>query len=167
MVDVERVDVSRPEARKRYETWAFRRPWDRVTVEVPPNAPEPPAALPVLKGWHWIEKRANRLRIALPAGHRGGWLVLSEPYAPGWRCEVDGVGATIYPADVLFRAAPVSAGAREVTMTYWPPGLTRGLGTACLTALLVFLVWIRMKAASPIRTKTGGPNLDENTATRA
>ena len=167
MVDVERVDVTKPEARKYYEKWAFRRPWDRVTVEVPPNAPEPPAALAVLKGWHWIEKRANRLRIALPAGHRGGWLVLSEPYAPGWRCEVDGVGATIYPADVLFRAVPVSAGAREVTMTYWPPGLTRGLGTACLTALLVALVWIRMKAASPIRTKTGGPNSDENTATEA
>jgi len=154
MVDVQRVDVAKPEAGKYYETWAFRRPWDRVTVEVAANAPEPPATLPVLKGWHWIEKRANRLRIALPPGHRGGWLVLSEPYAPGWRCEVDGVGATIYPADVLFRAVPVSAGAREVTMTYWPPGLTRGLGTACLTVLLVALVWIRMKAASPIRKRS-------------
>ena len=164
MVDVQRVDVTKPEARKYYETWAFRCLWDRVTVEVAANAPEPPATLPVLKGWHWIEKRANRLRIALPPGHRGGWLVLSEPYAPGWRCEVDGVGATIYPADVLFRAVPVSAGAREVTMTYWPPGLTRGLGTACLTVLLVALVWIRMKAASPIRRETRGSNSDENTA---
>ena len=93
-------------------------------------------------------------------------MVLSEPYAPGWACKVDGAAVEIHPADVLFRAVPVGAGAREITMTYWPPGLTRGLGTACLTLLLAALMWIRVKAASRTRSNAGVLNLGENTGAR-
>jgi hypothetical protein len=106
---------------------------DRVHVEIAPESDLAGIPNRTIEGWKWTEKRSNSLRIALPPGHPGGWLVLSEPFSPGWRCTADGNEAKIYAADAMFRAVPVAAGAREVERRYFPPGLAGGLIIFVLT----------------------------------
>jgi hypothetical protein len=142
-VELHRVEPRTLEERAAYAQWAMGLSPDRAHVELPLDAAAPTVGDGVLTGWRWLEKRANALRIALPEGHGGGWLVLSEPFARGWSCRVDGAAAGIYPVDTLFRAVAVPAGAREVTMRFFPPGLWRGMLVAALTAALMGILRVR------------------------
>ncbi len=79
-----------------------------------------------------------------------GYLVLSDPYYPGWQAVVDGVPAAILKADYAFRAVEVPAGDHRVTMSFTP--VTWRLGLAISAAsLLVLLV---LAAATLIRRST-------------
>ncbi len=137
------TETDTPEGRRACEERAMRQSPTETRVELAPGDPEPPIPAQPIRGWRWVERRANRLRVALHEGHAGGWLVLPEPFARGWTARVDGAPVSIHPADVLFRAVPVPVGAREVTMRYCPPGLTTGGAVAGLTVLLLALGILR------------------------
>jgi hypothetical protein len=66
-----------------------------------------------------------------------GYLVLSDPFYPGWRALVDGKAAAILRADYAFRAVAVPAGTHQVTMTFQPRSWRVGLGVSVLTALIL------------------------------
>lgn len=57
----------------------------------------------------------------------GGFLVLTDPFYPGWRALIDGQEAPIYRADFLFRAVPLPPGTHTVRFTFTPRGFERGL----------------------------------------
>jgi uncharacterized membrane protein YfhO len=59
---------------------------------------------------------------------RPGLLLLSDTYAAGWSCRVDGAPAHILRANYLFRAVEVPAGRHEVELRYRPRGLVVGMG---------------------------------------
>jgi hypothetical protein len=63
----------------------------------------------------------------------GGYLVLSDPFYPGWRAEVDGRPAELLPANYAFRAVAVPTGARRVTMRFSPVTWRAGLGISLVT----------------------------------
>jgi hypothetical protein len=54
------------------------------------------------------------------------FLVVTETYMEGWRCEVDGAAAEVVPADHAFLGVPLPAGARRVRLAYAPRSFTRG-----------------------------------------
>jgi hypothetical protein len=66
-----------------------------------------------------------------------GYLLLSDPFYPGWQAQVDGEPATILRADYAFRAVAVQAGTHRVTMTFQPRSWQVGLGISVLTALIL------------------------------
>jgi hypothetical protein len=139
-IAVERTEETEtPGSRRAFEEQAMLQTPTETRVELAPNGPDPQVPVQLIQGWRWMERRSNRLRVALPEGHTGGWLVLPEPFAQGWTARVDGTSVPIHPADILFRAVPVPTGAREVTMRYCPPGLTTGIFVAGLTLLLLAL----------------------------
>lgn len=70
-----------------------------------------------------------------------GVLVLRDSLRAGWSATVNGVPATILPADVLFRAVLTPAGRSVVSFRYTTPGLGAGL-LLCGLGLLV-LGWRR------------------------
>lgn len=73
-----------------------------------------------------------------------GYLVLSDPFYPGWQALVDGQPAPLERADYAFRAVPVPAGSHQVTFVFRP--LTWHLGLAITIATLVVLaalgIWV-------------------------
>jgi hypothetical protein len=93
--------------------------------------------------------------VALDPG-AAGQLVLLDTHYPGWTAQVDGRDAPIRPANGLFRAVPVPAGAREVTFAY-RPGSVRAGAAISVAALLVIVAlalrptWRRRRRPRPRR----------------
>lgn len=76
---------------------------------------------------------------------RGGWLVFSQRYDPGWRALVDGEPVPVRQANLTLMGVSVPAGATRVSFRYTPPGLWPGLGLAAAGALLLG-IWLRANA---------------------
>jgi uncharacterized membrane protein YfhO len=72
-----------------------------------------------------------------------GYVVLSDTYFPGWHAWVDDREVPILPANLMFRAVPVPAGAHQITFLYrpasWIAGATLTLLATAITAGL--LLW--------------------------
>jgi hypothetical protein len=71
------------------------------------------------------DRRPNRVVVEVEAGEPG-YLVLADPWYPGWRCVADGRPAPLYRANYLFRATPVGPDAAEVVFTFEPDSYRRG-----------------------------------------
>jgi hypothetical protein len=71
-----------------------------------------------------------------------GWLVLSEPWAPGWRASVDGVSVEVYRTDVAFCGLPISKGSHKVVLVYAPRGwiLGRWFSLSAIAVVIVITV---------------------------
>jgi hypothetical protein len=73
---------------------------------------------------------------------RPGWLVLGDINYPGWYVQVDGHAASIYTADYVVRAVPLSAGVHNVHFYFLPDTVLAGgavSGVALLLALCVII----------------------------
>ena len=87
------------------------------------------------------ERRADRLVVDVEASG-SGHLVVAEAYQDGWKATLDGADVPVRPANVLFRAVAVPAGAHQVELRYRPAAVYGGagltaLGLVALAALLV------------------------------
>jgi hypothetical protein len=96
------------------------------------------------------DSRPDRVIIAVEAPS-GGWLMLSDLWFPGWGANVDGAPAESYPADGVFRAVWVPAGASTVTWEYHPASFRNGAALSTV-GLLVFagvvLLWIASRRSA-------------------
>jgi hypothetical protein len=84
----------------------------------------------------WLEDGTARVRLRATTAS-GGVLVLLDTYASGWKAEVDGRPARIYPANLAFRAVEVPPGTHEVDFRYAPLSVTLGLALSGAGWLLV------------------------------
>jgi len=69
---------------------------------------------------------------------RGGWLLLSDTWYPGWKATVDGRPAPVLRANVAHRAVPLPPGDHRVVFSFRPASTARGfvLSAAGLVLLL-------------------------------
>jgi hypothetical protein len=85
----------------------------------------------------------NRVVVGV-SGESPGYLVLMDPWFPGWSCTVDGRPAKLYRANYAFRAVAVPAGAHEVVFTFAPASYALGRlisgGSLALIAVVLPLV---------------------------
>jgi hypothetical protein len=77
-----------------------------------------------------------------------GYLVLTDPYYPGWRALVDGQSAEILPADYYFRAVYLAEGEHAVEFIFDPASLKIGVGVSLLAVLVVSggLAWGQLRS---------------------
>lgn len=61
---------------------------------------------------------------AVADGH--GYLVLTDSFHPGWSATVDGQSTEILPANVSFRAVPLTPGEHRIVFQFTPPGWPLG-----------------------------------------
>ncbi len=80
---------------------------------------------------------------------RGGWLVLSDTYDPGWTATLDGQPAELLPANLVQHALRLPPGPHEVRLSYTPAGLGLGLAGAALALLLLLLLSRRSHQSAP------------------
>ncbi len=108
-----------------------------------------PAATVILEGGQWLngtgaeghaavqvlryDPDALEFQVDSPAM---GYLVLSDPYYPGWQASVDGQPAQVLRADYAFRAVAVPAGSHRIAMEFRPLSWRVGLVITCVTALV-------------------------------
>jgi hypothetical protein len=90
----------------------------RETVLLP-GAPGHPASQPGKVQLTSYGTTLVRIHAESPAG---GWVVLNDLWHPWWRAEVDGVGAPILQANVLFRAVWTPPGRHEIRFVFDPAG---------------------------------------------
>ena len=81
---------------------------------------------------------ANRLTYEVNSP-KGGVVVFSEIYYPGWQAFIDGREVEVGRADYILRALQVPAGKHEVVMTFDPVSLhtTETIAYIALALLLV------------------------------
>jgi hypothetical protein len=101
-------------------------------------------------------------RVRLPAGARGGWLVLADSYSPSWRAEVDGEEVEIRPTNHALMGVPVPAGARVVEFRAESRWLTAGIGLSSVSLVIAGALAYRRR-----RTPTSAPARRSRAATGA
>jgi hypothetical protein len=113
-----------------------------------PGAPAP-AAVQVL------EDRANSIRVAVTAPE-GATLVVLQSFNPGWRAEVDDVGAEIVRVDGLFQGVRLTPGQHTVSLVFRPASLIAGAWISAVTALaLVALALVSARRDRAMRAREG------------
>jgi hypothetical protein len=126
----------------------FADSWDSsktTMLRTPPGAPDGTAGAPVEAAAHIVRDRANSLLVEAGVGAGGGYLVLADSWSPDWRVRVDGRDATLYRANLLFRAVRLVPGRHQVEFFYQPRLVLYGglISLAGLAAALVLAFKVR------------------------
>ena len=98
---------------------------------------------------------ANRLAYKVKS-QRGGVVVFSEIYYPGWTCTIDGTPTDIARANYVLRAIKVPAGEHEVIMTFDPQTVhvTEAIAYGALLLLALMLVVLLVVRIRESKQKT-------------
>ena len=87
----------------------------------------------------------NKLTYEVNSG-KGGVIVFSEIYYPGWTATVDGVEQELGRVDYVLRALQVKPGRHEVVLSFFPKTIDRTETVAyvayvVLLLIILFLIW--------------------------
>jgi hypothetical protein len=83
--------------------------------------------------------RPNRIRVEVEDGPQG-WLVLADPWFPGWVCSVNGQPIAVERANYAFRAVELPAEKCDVEFRFEPESYRRGRGVSAATLLAASLL---------------------------
>ena len=100
---------------------------------------------------------ANRLSYKVKS-QKGGVVVFSEIYYPGWTCTIDGQATDIARANYVLRAIKVPAGEHEVVMTFDPQTVHITEAIAYSALALLALMLITLLGISIYRKKQNTPS---------
>lgn len=100
-----------------------------------------------------IEYAPNRLAYEVD-NPKGGLLVFSEVYYPGWTAAIDGKPAELGRVNYLLRALKVPAGKHRVTMEFSPQSVkaTNGIAYAAIAVILLGLLAAATMSLRPFVT---------------
>ena len=96
----------------------------------------------------------NQVSYEVESG-KGGVIVFSEIYYPGWTATVDGVEQELGRVDYVLRALQVKPGKHEIVLSFFPKTITRTETVAyiALAILLLLLVALVVREVREVRTK--------------
>ena len=96
-----------------------------------------------------LKYEPNQLTYEVNSG-KGGVVVFSEIYFPGWTATVDGVEQELGRVDYVLRALQVKPGKHEVVLSFFPKSIDRTetiayVAYAVLLIILLYLVWVAVR----------------------
>ncbi len=68
---------------------------------------------------------------------KGGFLVLSEVYYPGWRARIDGTVTPVIPTDIALQGVPIPPGEHTVVFEFVPSSLRLGAALSLVGMLTI------------------------------
>jgi hypothetical protein len=87
------------------------------------------------------EIRNTEMKFTLRTGDRS-FFVVADSWFPGWRAEVDGKTAPMYPVNGFLRGVLLEgAGTHTLVMSYHPWSVPAGLGATVVALILLFVLW--------------------------
>jgi hypothetical protein len=103
----------------------------------------------------------NQLSYEVESG-KGGVVVFSEIYYPGWTATVDGVEQELGRVNYVLRALQVKPGHHEVVLSFFPKTIDRTETVAyvayvALLLIMLFLIWTAVRKCGD-RTKQPQPD---------
>jgi uncharacterized membrane protein YfhO len=103
----------------------------------------------------------NKLTYDVNSG-KGGVVVFSEIYYPGWIATVDGVEQELGRVNYVLRALQVKPGHHEVVLSFFPKTIDRTETVAyvayvALLLIMLFLIWTAVRKCGD-RTKQPQPD---------
>jgi Bacterial membrane protein YfhO len=102
--------------------------------------------------------RPNRVVIDVTTG-TAGYLVLTDPWFPGWECTVDGQPQELYRANFVFRAVAVSPGTHRVVFRFRPRSYDWGKNIT-VSAILAVLALGGLNVLIALRRRNQSPGTD-------
>ena len=92
------------------------------------------------------QRKPNEVRYEVTSD-KGGLIVFSEIYYPGWKATVDGQPVEIGRVNYLLRALKVSAGKHLVVMEYRPTSIsvTEAIAFSAIAVIFVLLLLIALR----------------------
>lgn len=92
--------------------------------------------------------RPNEVRIEVPSG-APGFLILTDPWFPGWNAAVNGTAVPVLRADHAFRAVALPAEGCEVVFRFEPASIRWAMRISAAAALLAVMIlaggWLRRR----------------------
>ena len=89
-----------------------------------------------------VRPSASRLDMQVES-EKGGWLVMSEQFAPDWKVNIDGEDAVTLRTDHAFRALYVPPG-KHIVRTWYEPWSLR-YGFLILLGSCTILAWLALR----------------------
>lgn len=92
-----------------------------------------------------VKYEPNELQYSV-SSEKGGVVVFSEIYYPGWTMEIDGKTTEIGRADYTLRAAYIPAGEHQVVMTFKPKSIkiTEAIAYTAIILLILCIVGVTL-----------------------
>lgn len=94
----------------------------------------------------------NALRYEVNSG-KGGVVVFSEIYYPGWTATIDGQEAPVGRADYVLRAMKVPAGKHVIEMSFQPKSITVTETIAWIALVILVLLLLGVAATEVMKTR--------------
>lgn len=85
------------------------------------------------------EMTSTKLKGSVTAAE-DGYLILSIPYDPGFTIKVDGVKTEAALFEDMMIAVPLTAGDHDISLSYYPQGMTAGILITVLSVLLFGII---------------------------
>jgi hypothetical protein len=93
----------------------------------------------------------NQIAYEVESG-KGGVIVFSEIYYPGWTATVDGVEQELGRVDYVLRALQVKPGKHEIVLSFFPKSITTTETIAYVSLVILFLLLVGL-AVQAYRTR--------------
>jgi hypothetical protein len=81
-----------------------------------------------------VEASGSRVEVVTQSP-QPAFLVLSDPYYPGWKASIDGQETKIFQTDYALRGVAVPAGGHSIVLRYRPLSFYLGVGIGSVTFL--------------------------------
>jgi hypothetical protein len=112
-------------------------PRQEAVVEGAVAPVDSPGPLPAVQV---VSYRPERIELKTSASE-AAFLVIAESWAPGWRAQLDGRLAPLYPANAAFLGLPLDPGEHRITVEYAPSSAYAALAVSAM-AWLFLGAWV-------------------------
>jgi uncharacterized membrane protein YfhO len=91
----------------------------------------------------------TELQMTFPEGSKGGFLLTSIPYDPGWKAKLDGTEISVIPVMQSLIGLEIPAGSKKLVLDFIPQGWLFGCTISIISLLVLLFFLIKLRLSQP------------------